>query len=45
MNWEENLKLIVELKERKFVIDKMIYVVNYFFYNGGLFYVEMVVLF
>ena len=30
MNWEENLKLIAELKERKLVTDKTIYVANHF---------------
>ena len=44
MNWEENLKLIAELKERKLVTDKTIYVANHFSHNGGLSYAEMAAL-
>ncbi|MDV2539618.1 MBL fold metallo-hydrolase [Enterococcus faecalis] len=44
MNWEENLKLIAELKERKLVTDKTIYVANHFSNNGGLSYAEMAAL-
>ena len=44
MNWEENLKLIAELKERKLVTDKTIYVANHFSHNCGWSYAEIAAL-
>lgn len=44
MNWKENLRFIDELKERKLVSPKTIYIANHFSHNGGLSYKQMATL-